>query len=80
MPYLSDKERAFVDDVGPSTPGQLNYAITKVVLDYMSIIGVSYSNLNEAYGAMLAAAAEFYRRKVAPYEDDKAKENGDVYA
>ena len=37
------------------------------------------AELNEAIGALECATLELYRRKVAPYEDGKIAENGEVY-
>ena len=38
-----------------------------------------YAVYNRAMGVFDCAAREFYRRVVAPYEDKKIMENGDVY-
>jgi hypothetical protein len=35
--------------------------------------------VNDVVGALDGAKAEFQRRVVAPYEDKKIRENGDVY-
>lgn len=65
------------------SPGELNYAITTLVLAYcrqQSARGTtSYSIYNAVLGVLDAVAREFYRREVAPYEDRKIAENGDVY-
>ena len=42
-------------------------------------MGNSYATINDIIGALEGAKMEFYRRVVAPYEDEKIKENGDVY-
>jgi hypothetical protein len=34
--------------------------------------------MNDVMGAFTGAQAEFYRRDVAPYEDAKIQQNGDV--
>ncbi len=59
-------------------PGQLNYLITRFVLAYAKY-SPSYQSVNDVLGVLDAVAREFYRRGVAPYEDVKIKENGDVY-
>lgn len=82
MPYLKPADRARVDKEGPSTPGELNYALTKVIENY--ILGVSpdtlhYVDINDVIGAIEGAKLEFYLRIARPYEDIKSNENGDVY-
>ena len=63
----------------PLEPGQLNYAITCVLKDYIESNGLSYDTINDIVGALEGAKLEFYRRVAAPYEDKKIIENGDVY-
>jgi len=66
---------------GPSTPiqeftGVLNYTITKIC------VGMKPRNYHEYHallGLFVAVPLELYRRRIAPYEDQKIKENGDVY-
>lgn len=41
--------------------------------------GLSYATINEALGALSGAQLEFYRRVAAPYETQKAIDNGEVY-
>ena len=40
---------------------------------------MSYKTCNDITGALINCEHEFYRRVVAPYEDKKIIENGDVY-
>jgi IS605 OrfB family transposase len=40
---------------------------------------ISYACLSSTLAQMEAAKLEFYRRKVAPYEEGKIQENGDVH-
>lgn len=85
MPYIKQEDRARVDIDGMARgPGELNYQISELVdvyiLDHMNRGGkVNYELMNQIAGAMHLAAAEFERRFVFPYEDQKIKENGDVY-
>lgn len=58
--------------------GPLNYAITRLLLGILPT-HYRYSDLRDALGTLDAVKLEFYRKKVAPYEDEKALENGDVY-
>lgn len=62
------------------TSGELNWAITQLLEDYRAEHGDSYGTFNDILGAALGARDEFYRRVVVPYEDQKCKDNGDVYA
>lgn len=64
----------------PQTVGELNFAITALCLQYVADDGgVNYQMLNDILGALEGAKHEFYRRVAVPYEDRKAKINGDVY-
>lgn len=80
MPYI-DKERR--DNLGrygqPINAGELNYRITQIVKEYLEKHGESYQIYNDILGVLSAIPQELYRRKIAPYEDKKIKENGDVY-
>lgn len=81
MPYISADARARLDAGGtPVNAGELNYALTRVVDDYLIRKGgIRYAHLNEVVGAMECAKLELYRRLAAPYEDRKIVEAGDVY-
>jgi hypothetical protein len=79
MPYIEEKDRNRVQFYGASSEGELNYLITLNCLDYVDEIGESYASYNAVIGALECAKLEMYRRMIAPYEDKKIKENGDVY-
>lgn len=87
MPYIKKDERAqyrlalreSVFALAGNPPGHLNYFITELLRDYTSSRGGNYTAYNEAVGALECAKLELYRRMVAPYEDTKIQENGDVY-
>jgi hypothetical protein len=59
-------------------PGTLNYIITRLVVWYLGK-NPNYERYNAAIGALECAKQELYRRQIAPYEDEKCEENGDVY-
>jgi hypothetical protein len=61
-----------------NTAGELNYALTMICREYIEDNGVSYQAYNDIIGALEGCKLEFYRRSVAPYEDIKISENGDV--
>jgi hypothetical protein len=79
MPYIKQKDRErLAKGEAPQTAGELNYSITKLLLNYLKAKGTSYQTINEIMGVMSAATHEFYRRHAVPYEDKKIAENGDV--
>ena len=89
MPYISKNDRLRFDvtlaclsdevlDSGLSN-GDLNYLITQLGRLYILKHGTSYNTLSDVIKAMECAKLEFYRRVVAPYEDQKIQQNGDVY-
>jgi len=79
MPYIKQEQRKeLAQGRKPKDPGELNYQITLLLLDYLKSKGESYATYNEIMGAMSCASQEFYRRWAAPYEDKKIRENGDV--
>ena len=56
--------------------GELNYVITKLLLSNKG--DGKYKDFNELIGMLECCKQEFYRQHIAPYEDKKIKENGDV--
>ena len=85
MPYIKQLRRLQLDTVAIedskfeiNNPGELNYVITRLIDNYHSRRG-DYQSVNDVVGALEGAKLEFYRRVAAPYEDQKAMENGDVY-
>jgi len=78
MPYIDKKQRSTAAEC-PLTPGELNYAITRLLDFYIAEKGADYTQMNAAMGAVESAKQEFYRRVVVPYEEHKRRVNGDVY-
>jgi hypothetical protein len=82
MPYIKPEIREEigfkVDHLDPRAAGELNYIFTKVAHNYLENLGESYQAFNDIIGALEGCKLELYRRKVAPYEDIKIVENGDV--
>lgn len=74
MPYIT-KERArtireaYLGDI--ETKGELNYAITTLLVEYLVNNGKSYQTISDVVAAAQDAADEMKRRVLAPYEDDK---------
>ena len=93
MPYISPEKREEIDFVvkdngpklksrrhvsfyEPEEPGELNYVITRLIDNYCID---RYINFNAIVGVLECVKQEFYRRKVAPLEDQKKYDHGDVY-
>jgi hypothetical protein len=83
VPYIDPRRRlALTDPKGlrhPVTPGELNFAVTKLLCNYIQWCGESYGAFNAVIGVLECAKLELYRRKIAQHEDRKCAENGDVY-
>ena len=87
MPYIKPTGREALDDLlgralnalEGASKGELNYFITQLVLGRLDDRGITYDELNDAVGVIECVKLELYRRVVAPYEDKKRDENGDVY-
>lgn len=81
MPYIEKGVRSAIDSgrMQPRTVGELTYVMTRVALRYVEDHGTSFTVFAAVLAALDATAREFYRRMVAPYEDIKIEENGDVY-
>lgn len=87
MPYIkiNNRER-FVNlplsELGKSdiNVGELNFILSTVINNYLQTKSVNYNNLNEVIGVLECCKQELYRRIVAPYENIKIIENGDVYS
>jgi hypothetical protein len=91
MPYIKPEKRDKITETGGRVDGtvihsneiecagDLNYAFTMLAIDYYRRKGLSYQSFNDIVGAFVCAKDEFERRVVAPYEQDKIEESGDVY-
>lgn len=82
MPYIKAKDRIAVTphSAHPArTIGELTFQIVALVNDYISVLPQDYALYAQVIGALDCAKTEFYRRVVAPYEDQKEHENGDVF-
>ena len=85
MPYIKPQRRLELDPlVQPLLnsawelqPGDLNYVITRIVHAVWAVDKAYYMG-NALMGVCSCVAAEFYRTMLAPYEDTKRAENGDV--
>jgi hypothetical protein len=84
MPYIKPTDRPNLDDIISTLDifeldvGDINYLVTKLLKEYISIHGENYENYNSLVGVLECIKQEFYRRQIAPYEDIKIRQNGDV--
>ena len=86
MPYIKPISRSMLKSTTdaieinpPVTAGDLNYLITKLCQAYIAKqIITNYITYNDVIGVLECCKLEMYRRSVAPYEDVKIAENGDV--
>ena len=90
MPYIKQEDRAqyaplvmALADMLKRLPDQMdraghtNYVITTLLLD--AFPDRKYATMALVDGIISNVGREYYRRRVAPYEDEKILENGDVY-
>ena len=83
MPYIKQWQRPPLDELLDRLnakiidPGELNYCITRLCHGYL-FLARNYDRFNATIGVLECAKQELYRREVAPYEDLKMAENGDV--
>jgi hypothetical protein len=82
VPYIKETYRVLVDPTLRGYPaqsaGELNFQITCLAKRFLGD-KPNYAKFNEVVGVLECAKLELYRRMVAPYEDTKITENGDVY-
>lgn len=84
MPYIKDEDKTKFEDLikiaeNIDSAGEMNYVITMLARTYIERKGLCHQTLNDVVGALEGCKFELYRRVLAPYEDLKIKENGDVY-
>jgi len=84
-PYIKKANRNNIDKLIAQlskyiwNEGELNYAITKLLIMYTYKREVNYSTLNAVMGVMSCASQEFYRRVISDFEDERKETEGDVY-
>lgn len=85
MPYITPKARRFLDpqidslDDTIANPGELTYVIYRLLLKFVSH-DRCYETFAKVMGILSCVDKEFYRQEIAPYEDIKIIQNGDVKA
>lgn len=84
MPYIKPERRQVFDPFLEAcakeieTGGELNYCFYKLSSLLIQRIGESYDKLSMCSSAMEHAKLEWYRARLAPYEDTKIEENGGI--
>jgi len=84
MPYIKQIQRKAIDEIvddarfNLAANGGLNYFLVKLMLARRKQETESYTFYKNFLGELEMCKQEIYRRYVAPYEDKKMKENGDV--
>lgn len=92
MPYIKQERREGPFGLGfdgniPDNAGELNYVLSQVVWQYLEwyrgaedrLDKECYQAYNDVIGVLECLKLEVYRRLVAPYEDEKCEQNGDVF-
>lgn len=85
MPYIKPEDRQRLDQLfeglgyAINGPGELAYVLTEIIITYLYERPRNFTVLNEIIGVLSNVKTEFYRRVVAPYEDQKIQEHGDVF-
>lgn len=87
MPYIKNNRRSIYESQIQyltqmiHNPGELNYVMTRLADGYITTHEKNYKTMNEIIGVIECMKQEFYRRVLAPYEDQKINdpESGDVY-
>lgn len=82
MPYITQDRRNELNEVDTGgamlNPGDLTYKLYVLCRRYTFTNGTKFTTFCVVMGALICTAFEFYRRVVAPHEDRKIIENGDV--
>ena len=87
MPYILPSERARFDPLinalsaelqkDGCPEGNLNYVISSLVVKAFAA-NRRYAEGNKLMGVLSCVAAEFYRMDLAPYEDEKRAQHGEI--
>lgn len=85
MPYIPKRQRnklepiirPLMEKAADLTKGEINYIITRLIARKYHLSG--YAEISEGASVLQDVRDEWVRRVIAPYEDKKCKENGDVF-
>lgn len=62
----------------PMKSGELTFLLYKECVEYVTRNGRSWTVYALVMGSLVGCLLEFYRKKVARYEDEKIAENGEA--
>ncbi len=86
MPYIPESRRQAIqmtndtlDMYEVTTCGELNFAITILILSYWRGSAKNYQAINDIVGSLGCAKQEFYRKIAIDYENKKCNETGEIY-
>lgn len=85
MPYIYDEARQDLEfKREPENVGELTYVIQRSIAHYLLAkradgADLHYADFAEVLGALEGARVDFERRVLAPYEERKLAEHGDVW-
>lgn len=86
MPYINrDRQSDFEELVKMArqqridNPGELNYLFSAMVLEFLRQHGFNYTQMNAVVGVYECAKDEFQRQVLHPYENEKMKQNGNIF-
>jgi hypothetical protein len=74
-PYIDNLAALLKGLIKADKSGDLNYVVSSLIKKMKPI---KYDDYNSIIGALECIKLELYRRKIAPYEDKKIEENGDI--
>jgi len=93
MPYIKPEQRELLDPVIDAVAeeiiaidrssaesqwtGMMNYAVSRLAVKLLP--ARNYNSMSRMHGVLADVPMEWYRRMMAPYEDEKIAQNGDVY-
>jgi len=89
MPYIEpDNRKSLENEIqtlaaalrrnGYLEAGELNYVITRLI-QVLTPSVLRYAHIATVSGVLRNVYDEWYRRVVVPYEDERRRQNGDVY-
>ncbi|KKK89467.1 hypothetical protein LCGC14_2732800 [marine sediment metagenome] len=86
MPYIEKQRKAelkpLLDKINLAGSGELTYAVSILMMNFLKRTSphlLTFSILNSCIGAVERATDEFKRRILDPYEQQKIRDNGDIY-
>lgn len=88
MPYITEDKREEYNDLinqlilridkNGFSVGDINYIISKIIWSCWKRMGSNYTSGNNLIGVINCVGLEFYRQRLAKYEEEKMESNGDV--